>query len=626
MNLHKFIFLLGAIICAQNLFAQFQDERETKTYHYKDNPTKTYEIDTGLNNLEEYNFLQKDGWEYIGVGNTGLAHRYLALDWDYSKGFKSGMRHFDRYKYSIDKIKYYNVERPLSELSYSIGAKNENIVRAQHAQNIKNVFELGIDFHRIRSIGIYNNQEVRNAGFSLYGIYTTKNERFKSAVDVAYSQIKGEENGGLVEDILADDFEGFNNPEVYETNLSDALTRHQNFGVQFTNSYRFGFYLTDSISDSLAVKKFFPTMEISHSLGTRTNTFRFDAENPVDTPFYGDFLQPYDTMYYRLAYHEIPHSVSFKYLGTLQDGDTVKYQNFIAEAGIQHDNIELWQNRNELTTNNLHVFGSFGSNPLGDYKFHYRLKTYFYLTGYNQSDFHLSGEMEKDFEKFGKVSAGLIFENVAPSWIENSYFSSSKTWDNDFAKKQNLKVEGAYRLPKQRLKVHFQYNILNNFIFFNESSLPEQTDQVVNYWRLSIWKNLNWKILNFDNFIGVQGVSNTDVLRIPTLFLKSSFYLEGKLFKGNMLARLGVDMRFNTNFTSDAWNPLIGQFYIQNEFETNFIPVFDVFASFKIQTVRIFFKSNYTSQGLFQDNFYAIARHPDRGRTFTGGFTWRFFE
>lgn len=624
-NLHKFIFLLWATICAQNISAQFQDERETKTYHFKDKPTKTYEIDTSLNNFEEYNFLQKDGWEYIGVGNTGLAHRYLALDWDYSKGFKSGMRHFDRYKYSIDKIKYYNVERPLSELSYTIGAKNENIVRAQHAQNIKNVFELGIDFHRIRSIGIYNNQEVRNAGFSLYGIYTTKNERFKSAVDVAYSQIKGEENGGLVEDILADDFEGFNNPEVYETNLSDALTRHQNFGIQFTNSYRFGFYLTDSISDSLAVKKFFPTMEISHSLGTRTNTLRFDADS-TNSLFYGDFLQPYDTIYYRLAYHEIPHSVTLRYLGTLQDGDTVKYQNFIAEAGIQHDNIELWQNRNELTTNNLHVFGSFGSNPLGDYNFYYRLKTYFYLTGYNQSDFHLSGEMAKDFQKYGELSAGLTFENVAPSWIENSYFSSSKTWDNDFNKKQNLKVEGAYRLPKQRLKVHFQYNILNNFIFFNESSVAEQTDQVVNYWRLSIWKNLNWKILNFDNFIGVQGVSNTDVLRIPTLFLKSSFYLEGRLFKGNMLARFGVDMRFNTNFTSDAWNPLIGQFYVQNEFETNFIPVFDVFASFKVQTVRIFFKSNYTSQGLFQDNFYAIARYPDRGRTFTGGFTWRFFE
>ena len=623
---HKIVLVVCLILGVHNLLAQFQDERETKTYFYKDNPTEVLPIDTGLDNIEEYNFLQKDGWEYIGVGNTGLAHRYLALDWDYSKGFKNGMRHFDRYKFDIDRIKYYNVERPLSDFSYSIGANNENIVKAQHAQNIKNVFELGIDFHRIRSIGIYNNQQVRNAGFSLYGIYTTKNEKFKSAVDVVYSQIKGEENGGLVDNILADDFEAFNNPEVYETNLSDALTRHQNFGIQFTNSYRFGFYQIDSITDSLAVRKFYPTIEIAHSLGTRKNMFRFDQPSPVDTAFYGDFFQPDDSMYFRLAYHEIPHSVSFRYLGTLKDGDSVKYQNFVAEAGIQHDNIELWQNRNELTTNNLHVFGSFGSNPLGDYKFNYRLKTYYYLAGYNQNDFHLSGQMSNDFDKFGKVSAGLVFENVAPSWIENSYFSTSKRWDNNFNKKQNLKVEGAYHLPKQRFRIHFQYNILNNFIFFNESSVPEQVDQVLNYWRLSVWKNLRWKILNFDNFIGVQGISDPDVLRIPTLFLKSSFYIEGKIFKGNMLARLGVDMRFLSNFTSDAWNPLIGQFYIQNDFETNFIPVFDVFASFKVQTVRIFFKANYASQGLFQDNFYAIAFHPDRGRTITGGFTWRFFE
>jgi hypothetical protein len=381
----------------------------------------------------------------------------------------------------------------------------------------------------------------------------------------------------------------------------------------------------DSINDSVAVRKFYPVWRISHGFGTSKNTFAF-FEDRAEGEFYGDFHQPRDTFnFYRLYYHEIPHRVSIKYLGA-KDGDSVSYHNITFEAGIQHDNIELWQNSFEITTNNLHVFGSMGSNPKNQSPFRYSARTYYYMTGYNQNDFHASGKMGYDFGRWGRIFAGLIFENVAPTWIENNYHSSSLRWSNDFSKKRNLEINADYELPAQRLKLHFQNNLLDNYIFFNELSRPEQLEGVMNYWMFSIQKDLSWRILNFDNFVGVQGVSNDDALRLPRWFVKSSFYIQGKIFKGNMLARIGFDMRYFTDIYADAWNPLIGQFYIQNEKEMNFVPVFDFFLSFKVKTLRVFAKSNYISQGLMARNFYTTLNYPDRGRTFAGGLVWRFFD
>jgi hypothetical protein len=606
------------------LHAQFESERETRTYSYSTNPDISYDIDTGIHNLEEYNFLQKEGWEFWGLGNVGLAHRPMTLNWDYKKGFKSGMRNFDRYKFSRDKIKYYNIEKPLSEIYYSIGSNREHIFKGSHAQNIKNRFEYGIDFNRISSLGTYQNQQTRNAGFSMYTKYSSKNNRYHLDVDLALSQIKAEENGGLIADIVNPTVPGVFNPQLYPTYLSDGITTHNNLQVLMTNSYDFGFFKIDSVSDSLAVRKFYPVFRISHSFGTGKNTFGFKDKSP-DENYYGDFFQISDSVYYQLYYHEIPHSVSFKYLGA-KNGDSVTYHNLTFEAGIQHDNIELWQNLYEITTNNLHVFGSLGSNPKNKSSFRYGAKTYYYMTGYNQNDFHVSGKLAYHFEKFGNISGGLIFENVAPDWIENNYFSRSLTWDNNFSKKRNLEISADYTLPKYRFKTHFQYNLIDNFTYFNEQSRPEQLGEVLSYWMFSAQKEMRWRILNFDNFVGVQGVSNEGVLRVPTLFVKSSFYLEGKIFKGNMLARLGIDMRYNTDIYADAWNPLIGQFYIQNEKEIRFVPVFDFFINFKVKTLRVFIKSNYISQGLMARNYYTALNYPDKGRTFAGGLVWRFFE
>ncbi|MEZ4978915.1 MAG: putative porin [Chitinophagales bacterium] len=623
LSKHDIIFLLFSIISASCAKAQ---HAETQYYYTQEEAYKLIAIDSSLNNMEEYNFMRKDTWESFNLGNTGQAHQSLSLEWDDQKGFKSGMTHFDLYKFDREKIKYYKIHKPYSEIYYYMGSKRENIFGASFAQNVKNRLEYGLNFHRVLSNGVYRKIRAKNGDFSLYGIYSSKNSRYNLKLDMAFSKVKTEENGGLQVDFINDRSNLESNKEFYAIRIAEGLTEHKNFDMLISNVYNFGYSTIDSISDSLALKKFHPSYSLSYSIGTQKNTYAFvDKDATLD--YYGDFFQNNDSTYYRLYYHQIPNKLSLSYSGLKKNRDSLSYRNFATELSLQHDNIELWQNGAEFTTNNLHIAAQIRSTLEASKAWNYDLSAYYFITGYNQNDWKIDARFSYNLEKFGEFSLAASSELQEASWIEASlYTRESASWENNFKKKQRTRFALDYALKKFQFKAHAEYNILSNFIYFNQESKPEQLNGVSHYWQTYFSKDLQFKILHFDNFIGLQGTNSTEAIRLPLVYLKSSLYIEGKIFKGNMLGRFGLDLRYNSNFAINAWNPLIGQFYIQDQQNMKFTPVLDVFLSFKVKTLRVFAKANYINEGLIQSNYFTALNYPDRGRTFAGGLIWRFFE
>lgn len=601
-------------------------QAETQYYYTQDEAYKLYAIDSSLNNMEEYNFMRGDTWESFNLGNTGQAHQSLSLDWNEQIGFKSGMTHFDLYKFKREKIKYYQINKPYSEIYYYMGSKRENIFGASFAQNVKNRLEYGLNFHRVLSNGVYRNIRAKNGDFSLYGVYTSKNSRYNLKLDMVFSKVKTEENGGLQVDFINDESNLESNKEFYATRITAGLTEHKNFDMLISNVYNFGYHTIDSISDSLALKKFHSSFSLAYSTGTQKNTYAF-RDKAATTDYYGDFFQNTDSTYYRLYYHQIPNKISLSYSGLKKNQDSVSYKNFAADLSIQHDNIELWQNGAEYTTNNLHIAAQIRSTLEAGKAWNYDVRAYYFLAGYNQNDWKVDARFSYNLNKFGEITLAASSELQEATWIENSlYTRKSASWENNFNKKQRTRFAFDYAHQKLQFKLHAEYNILSNFIYFNSASRPEQLNGVSHYWQSYLSKDLKIKILHFDNFIGLQGTNSTEAIRIPLVYLKSSLYIEGKIFKGNMLGRFGVDLRYNSNFAINAWNPLIGQFYIQEEQNMKFTPVLDIFLSFKVKTLRVFAKANYINEGLIQSNYFTALNYPDRGRTFAGGLIWRFFE
>lgn len=616
-----YLFSIGSIL----LFSQFKTDGELKSYSYESEPNKIYELDTTITNFEEYNFDQQEGWEYFNIGIIGSAQQKLSFEWDKKKGLKDGSVFFNNYKYSIDKIKRYDVQKfPYSELGYSIGSKTEQIISLQHAQNIKNRFKFAFDSYGMSSNGVFDeSQRTRNVAMSFYGDYSSKNNRYHLGADFTYSTIKVNETGGIVEDVLTDVRE---TKLFYTTNLESAVSKQQTLEIALKNSYGFGFYQMDSLNDSTNLRTFYPTFRAKHSIGIETVNNNFLNDGGNDSIYFNDFFQYEDSTFNQLKIRNIPHRIAFEYLGT-KNTDSVTYRNIRAEVALQHNNYQIKNNLDQYSTNNLMLEATVESNILSGSRFSYIANTYYIFSGFNQNDFHLKGAAGYNLKKYGQVSASLLFETVKPSWIETYYNSNSKNWDNsNFVNKQILEGNLSYTLPKQKLKFEANFDLLYNYVYFDNNSTPLQTDAKIAYWNVSVQKHTHWKIWHWNNFIGFQSSNHTEILPLPKLFLKTSLYAQFRLFKKNLLLATGFDLRYNTNFNARAWNPLIGQFYVQETQEMDYTPIVDVFLNAKIKSVKIYVKLNYANEDLFVQNYYKALNYPSNGRTFSFGVSWRFFE
>ena len=60
-------------------------------------PEQHFVIDSSILHLEEYNLVQRDGREYMNLGNSGTAAFPLIFDMNRSTGFNTGYNQFDLY-------------------------------------------------------------------------------------------------------------------------------------------------------------------------------------------------------------------------------------------------------------------------------------------------------------------------------------------------------------------------------------------------------------------------------------------------------------------------------------------------------------------------------------------------
>ncbi len=618
----KYLFAVFFGLAMQITIAQ---QAETYYFYYKNEPNQGIAIDSSLNNLENYHFTHTKKWDYFNLGNSGQAHYKLCLPKPSKVGFTDGMIHFDRYKYFLNKVKYYQTKKPYSEIYYFIGSKGENIFGANFAQNIKNIFSFGFNFHRIYSVGVYENQRARNGNFSAYAKYTSKSDRFTIGYDMVFSKIKSEESGGVVEDFINEETLRQRNKKFYSTYLNSALTQHKNLAMELYTLIRIGKYISKSINDSLKVKTIVNPVDLSYTIGFEKNKYEFVDKN-APSLFYKAFYQDTDSTHYKLFYRSIPNKLTITYNGLKAIKDSIKYLNFKASIYVKSQFYWLQQYHSNYKFTNISIGSTFHSQEKANSPLSYIINTNFVLSGYNKNDWNVNGKFSYKLSesKILYANAGAYIQE--PSFIENHYYSPQLNWENNFKKKNRIDASIGFKENKWDFDVQFNYSYLRNFIYFNEQAYPIQTSRNIHYWNASIYKGFKFKIMHFDNFIGFQTYTKNEALKMPVFFIKSSFYIQGSMFKGNLVGRLGVDVRYNTNFSAYSWQPLTGQFYVQNYQTIVYTPIVDFFFSFKVRTLRFFFKAAYLNEGLGRRNIYLANHYPSRGRTFAGGFIWRFFE
>jgi hypothetical protein len=186
------------------------------------------------------------------------------------------------------------------------------------------------------------------------------------------------------------------------------------------------------------------------------------------------------------------------------------------------------------------------------------------------------------------------------------------------------------------------YTILKDHLYFkneyvNELSTPENIDTLyvrpqqygntINYFSAKVGKEFRvWKFA-LDNTILYQKVDQKDnILNVPEFVTRNTLYYSDYLFKKALFFQTGVTFQYFTKYYGNDYNPLIGEFFVQDERKFGDFPLMDFFINAKIKEFRLFLKAEHFNSSFTGYNYYSAPNVPYRDFTVRFGVIWDFFS
>ncbi len=589
-----------------------------------DNPTDERPFaDSVLLDFHQYDQLRRQTYDYQYLGIIGSAHRPLVYQPQLHGGFDLGIHQYDLYYTTGNSLNYYRLERPFTDLSFIQGSEQaDNVVKAVFSRNFAKGLNFVIDYRAITQTGEadqYPNQSNQTRALATGFWFHGKNNRYDGFLSYAANTTNHEDNGGLI--TLPETGGEFTTPASAETFLTDGLTRHALRELMYTQYFRFG-GRTDSTGQSSRA------FTLSHQIAYSNNTYRYaDPFGTTDTSFYNWFpdllLDDRGSRYY-LEHRSITNSFKLStYRLAAGRRDQQRQQRDLLEVGLEHRYHRLHQEPLDSTLNNILLTGRFGLRPNA----RLNLQVDALLAVFDQAgDFRVTGQLEIDLGKAGKLQLGANNQLYTPALSQNRWLITQKTaWQHNFRRTLETNLNAAYTIPGIQLGLAGQYTLLDNYIYFDTSGLPIQLDKALSIAQLTLSKDFHLGRFHFENRIVFQTASE-QVVRLPDFYGNHSLYYTGQWFKV-LAVQCGFDLRYTTAYQAYYYNPVTGQFNLQNRQQLDFYPNIDGYFSMKVTKFRAFVKwENLTSLFRPDERFFLTAFYPNPGAALRIGISWRMLD
>ncbi len=650
----RFIFIFLMLFCVQNLSSQIRkplkedingqgsnaistdSSRRTSNNSIKDEKATidlykiisfkkdTTIVDTTLSIQKEYkyNYLRKDNFELIAFSNIGQTYNSLSTDFQNTETtpqFGARAKHFNYME--IEDINYYHVPTPLTELLYKTAFEQGQLLDAFFTTNVSKQFNFSIAYKGLRSLGKYQHILSSTGNFRFTSNYITKNKRYQARAQIVMQDILNQENGGLTD-------EGVANFELGEEEFMDRSVFAPNFenaenilkGKRFHLEHQYDIFRQ---MDSL-----------THNRLSVGNVISFEDK-------YYQFVQTAQSDYFGEAFRQS----NLKDRVTLEDFYNRFFLNYknktLGEVAFNADyrNYNYGYNSlvildNQTIINRLKgdiiTLGGMYKNKIGQFDVQGEL-------GVN-----IAGDFEGNFlnaEASYRFTEDISFEGAfntssrAPNynWLLYQSDYTNYNWDNsqnyDNVNTQQL----AFTLSSQKLaNVSFDYNTVTNYTYFAKDDAnnvkPFQSAGTINYLRLKLNREITYGKFALDNTIMYQNVLNgDDILNVPQILTRNTLYFSDHLFKKALFLQTGITFNYFTTYNMNAYDPLLAEFYVQNQTELGGFPRLDFFLNAKIRQTRIYLKAEHFNSAFTGYNYYSAPNYPYRDFAVRFGLVWNFF-
>jgi len=595
----------------------------------------TIHADTSLTIKSAYkqNHLRKDLFGLLEFPNIGqplnILQYSLTSDSPYPEiGFSA--KHYNYLQ--ADDIRYYSAPTPLTELFFNTTINKGQNVDSFITLNTSKNLNFSIAYRGLRSEGDYINQLVSAGNFRFTTSYITTDKRYSLNAHYTYQDNSNEENGGIT---TPTDFESgdpdFKNRQRLQVYLTDAKSFLKGRRIFFDHAFR------------INPKDGSNNLYINHQLNYENKFFEYNQATVLSAvDGIAEPVQRFGESYVTSGINDQTHFERlYNKVGAAYENSLLGKFNFFVDdyrSNYKYNRILIDSSGNVIPDNLFLQINNFG----GQYEYQknkWNGRFLYTRSITNQSLSDLDAKLRYDLNE--KIQFDFRYRNInkLPNNNYNLYQSSyvEYNWSNNF-KNEKINSLGA-NVSTPWVNAEVQYTTLKDHLYFVDQATleqmavrtqivkPAQYGNVINYLEIKANKEFKFGKFALDNTLLYQKVDQSDlILNVPDFVTRNTIYYTNYFFKKALFTQSGIVFNYFTKYYGNSYNPVIGEFFVQNTKEIGNYATFDVFINARIRQTRFYLKAEHLNTLFSGSNYYSAPDNPYRDFVIRFGLVWNFFQ
>ena len=405
-------------------------------------------------------------------------------------------------------------------------------------------------------------------------------------------------------------------------------------------------------ADSMWMKKeFVPVTSFIHTIQFDNYRRIYQAYNtPSNYYANNDNVQEYlsgDSIYDKTRYYSLKNTFALSLLEGFNKWAKAGLKAFIT-SDLRHFTLPNATGIDSYNEHNLSI-GAQLSKTQGKL-LHYDAIAETWLTGSDAGQMKLDVNADLNFKLFGDtltLSANGFLYRLNPTFYYRHFHSRHAWWDNNnLSKIIHSRIQWILNYQKTRTTLRVEIDEIKNYTYFassyntvndnrvNHAIIVKQNNGLIHLLTASISQDFTFGPINWENMITYQNSSNKTVLPVPALNIYSNLYLRFKIAHV-LRCDFGADVRYFTKYYAPDYVPILGQYAIQTNTDTNGndnrieignYPVANVYANFHLKHTRFFIMLSHFNAGTGRKNYFFTPHYPLNQSILRFGLSWNFFN
>jgi len=405
-------------------------------------------------------------------------------------------------------------------------------------------------------------------------------------------------------------------------------------------------------ADSMWMKKeFVPVTSFIHTIQFDNYRRIYQAYNTPSNYYANNYnVQEYlsgDSIYDKTRYYSLKNTFALSLLEGFNKWAKAGLKAFIT-SDLRHFTLPNATGIDSYNEHNLSI-GAQLSKTQGKL-LHYDAIAETWLTGSDAGQMKLDVNADLNFKLFGDtltLSANGFLYRLNPTFYYRHFHSRHAWWDNNnLSKIIHSRIQGILNYQKTRTTLRVEIDEIKNYTYFassyntvndnrvNHAIIVKQNNGLIHLLTASISQDFTFGPINWENMITYQNSSNKTILPVPALNIYSNLYLRFKIAHV-LRCDFGADVRYFTKYYAPDYVPILGQYAIQTNTDTNGndnrieignYPVANVYANFHLKHTRFFIMLSHFNAGTGRKNYFFTPHYPLNQSILRFGLSWNFFN